>query len=156
MGGGGMAVPLCMQEEIQRGNWKRIWGEELGRGRGEEGEVLKGRWWWCWGRKGGEGMWGDAVSSSCMQMQLWPIPMACTSLFCLFPWPSDDLHKPFDLPLLWLIPLVRVLAWCQISIYFGSQHICMSGTQTQLPQKPFCIWWSKAGHFLLSSLRFCT
>ena len=130
MGGGGMAVPLCMQEEIQRENWKRIWGEEQGRGRGEEGEVLKGRWWWCWGRKGGEGMWGDAVSSSCMQMQLWPIPMACTSLFCLFPWPSDDLHKPFDLPLLWLIPLVRACLVSDLHLLRQSAYMHVRHTNT--------------------------
>ena len=159
-GGGGAAVPLCMQEEIQGGNWKRIWGERSREGEEEEGEVLKGRWWWCWGRKRGEGMWGDAVSSSCMQVQLWAVANSygLCWLFCLFPlgfwWLAQAflIYHFFDWSLLYVC--VCLLGVRSPSTSAVSMH--MSGTQTQLPQKPFCIWCSKAGYFLLNSLRFCT
>ena len=156
MGGGGMAVPLCMQEEIQRGNWKRIWGEELGRGRGEEGEVLKGRWWWCW-EEGREG-------KVCEVMQL--AAAVCRCRCGQFLWPALHCFVCSPGPFWWLAQAFwfttslidpSCTCACLVSdLHLPLQSACRSGTQTQLPQKPFCIWCSKAGHFLLSSLQFCT
>jgi hypothetical protein len=56
-----------------------------------------------------------------------------------------------------LIPLVRAccLSDLHLPLQSATQHACQAHKHSYHKNR-FCIWCSKAGHFLLSSLRFCT